>query len=59
MNQHNEFDELEVYEKPRLIELGELRELVRGTGSNQFDSLGDSPACTSANGVQSAPDDNC
>ncbi len=47
------------YEKPTLIEIGELKEIVRGSGSAMFDGLTDSPSCSTSNGLLTAPDDNC
>lgn len=47
------------YEKPTLIPIGDLKEIVRGSGSATFDGVGDTPDCTTSNGVASIPDDNC
>ncbi len=47
------------YEKPTLVEIGELKEIVRGSGSATFDGSGDAPACTTSAGVLDAKDPFC
>jgi len=49
----------ETFEPPRLIELGSLREIIRGVGSSAFDSLGDSPSCTTSNARNPTADTEC